>query len=49
LTLANILGQAGVDTILLDSKPSTVTEPRAVSIDDEELRTRQAIGLATKC
>ncbi|WP_454753340.1 bifunctional 3-(3-hydroxy-phenyl)propionate/3-hydroxycinnamic acid hydroxylase [Cupriavidus necator] len=45
LTLANILGQQGIDTILIDRKASTVAEPRAVSIDDESLRTMQAIGL----
>ncbi|MEM5438754.1 bifunctional 3-(3-hydroxy-phenyl)propionate/3-hydroxycinnamic acid hydroxylase [Paraburkholderia diazotrophica] len=46
LTLANILGQQGIETILIDRKASTVGEPRAVSIDDESLRTMQAIGLA---
>jgi len=45
LTLANILGRAGVRTIIIDRKESTVAEPRAVSIDDESLRTMQAIGL----
>ena len=45
LTLANLLGQANVDTLIIDRKPGTVTEPRAVSIDDESLRTMQAIGL----
>lgn len=45
LTLANLLGQAGISTIVLDRKASTVAEPRAVSIDDESLRTMQAIGL----
>jgi len=46
LTLANILGRAGIKTIIIDRKQSTVAEPRAVSIDDESLRTMQAIGLA---
>jgi 3-(3-hydroxy-phenyl)propionate hydroxylase len=45
LTLANLLGQAGVNTLIIDRKPGTVTEPRAVSIDDESLRTMQAVGL----
>ncbi|MBF8721782.1 bifunctional 3-(3-hydroxy-phenyl)propionate/3-hydroxycinnamic acid hydroxylase [Pseudomonas guariconensis] len=45
LTLANILGSSGVKTIIIDRNPSTVAEPRAVSIDDESLRTMQAIGL----
>ncbi|MES2257955.1 MAG: bifunctional 3-(3-hydroxy-phenyl)propionate/3-hydroxycinnamic acid hydroxylase [Pseudomonadota bacterium] len=46
LTLANILGQGKVAAILIERKESTVGEPRAVSIDDESLRTMQAIGLA---
>ncbi len=45
LTLANFLGQAGIDTIVLDREEGTVAEARAVSIDDESLRTMQAIGL----
>ena len=45
LTLANLLGQSGVDTVIIDRKESTVGEPRAVSIDDESLRTMQALGL----
>jgi 3-(3-hydroxy-phenyl)propionate hydroxylase len=46
LTLANILGRSGINTVIIDRKESTVAEPRAVSIDDESLRTMQAIGLA---
>lgn len=45
LTLANVLGQAGVTVIVIERNEGTVTEPRAVSIDDESLRTMQAIGL----
>ncbi len=45
LILANILGQAGVPTILIERRTSTVDEPRAVSIDDESLRTVQSINL----
>ncbi len=45
LTLANVLGQAGIDTIVIDREEGTVAEARAVSIDDESLRTMQAIGL----
>lgn len=45
LTLANLLGLYGVETILVEQHPSTVQEPRAVSIDDESLRTMQAAGL----
>ena len=46
LTLANILGMYGIDTLLVERNPATVGEPRAVSIDDESLRTMQFIGLA---
>lgn len=45
LTLANLLGLLGIDTLLIERNPHTVQEPRAVSIDDESLRTMQAIGL----
>jgi 3-(3-hydroxy-phenyl)propionate hydroxylase len=45
LTLANILGMHGVATLLIERNDSTVTEPRAVSIDDETLRTMQYVDL----
>ena len=45
LTLANLLGTYGVRTLLLERNTSTVSEPRAVSIDDETLRVLQACGL----
>ena len=45
LTLANLLGLYGIDTLVLEQNASTVHEPRAVSIDDESLRTLQLIGL----
>ena len=45
LTLANLLGKAGIDTILVERNELTVQAPRAVSIDDESLRTVQACGL----
>lgn len=45
LTIANLLGQAGIRVALIERNPSTVGEPRAVSIDDESLRTLQAAGL----
>jgi 3-(3-hydroxy-phenyl)propionate hydroxylase len=45
LTIANLLGAAGVSVILLEGNASTVAEPRAVSIDDESLRVIQAMGL----
>lgn len=48
LTLANLLGVYGVETLLLERNAATVHEPRAVSIDDESLRTMQAAGLAAE-
>ena len=45
MTMAHLLGQAGVKVILIERNASTVTQPRAVSIDDEALRTMQAISL----
>lgn len=45
LTLANLLGGMGVSVALVERNLTTVQEPRAVSIDDESMRTMQAIGL----
>jgi 3-(3-hydroxy-phenyl)propionate hydroxylase len=45
LTLANFLARYGVDVLLIERNESTVGEPRAVSIDDEALRSMQAIGV----
>jgi 3-(3-hydroxy-phenyl)propionate hydroxylase len=45
LTLANLLGQRGVTTILLEKNTAVVREPRAIAVDDETLRTLQAMGL----
>jgi 3-(3-hydroxy-phenyl)propionate hydroxylase len=45
LTLANLLGAYGVPCLLIERNASTVSEPRAVSIDDESLRTMQTVGL----
>jgi 3-(3-hydroxy-phenyl)propionate hydroxylase len=45
LTLANLLCRAGIGVIVVERNASTVTSPRAVSMDDESLRTMQAIGL----
>ena len=46
LTLANMLGKFGVSVLLVEQNASTVNEPRAVSIDDESLRTLQFLGIA---
>jgi len=43
--LANLLGTYGVRALLLERNPTTVGEPRAVSIDDESLRVLQAAGV----
>jgi 3-(3-hydroxy-phenyl)propionate hydroxylase len=48
LTLANYLGQMGVRTLVVERNAATVQEPRAVSIDDESLRTMQALGLVER-
>lgn len=48
LTLANLLGVYGVECLVLERNAATVHEPRAVSIDDESLRTMQAAGLAAE-
>jgi len=45
LTLANLLGVYGAKTLVVERNAGTVSEPRAVSIDDESLRTMQAAGL----
>jgi len=45
LTLANLLGTMGVGCLMVERNLTTVQEPRAVSIDDESLRTMQAAGV----
>ena len=45
LTLANLLGVYGIRTLVVERQTDTVGEPRAVTIDDESLRTVQATGL----
>lgn len=46
LTLANILGLQGVTTLVLEDRDTLIDYPRGVGLDDESLRTFQAIGLA---
>lgn len=48
LTLANLLGVYGVETLVLERNAATVQEPRAVSIDDESLRIMQAAGVVSE-
>jgi 3-(3-hydroxy-phenyl)propionate hydroxylase len=45
LTLAGLLGRYGIDVLIIERNAQTVQEPRAVSIDDESLRTMQSVGI----
>ena len=45
LALANLLGLSGISVILLESRAELIDYPRGVGIDDESLRTVQAMGL----
>ena len=46
-TLANILGEYGLDVLVLEREESVYPLPRAVHFDDEAMRVFQSIGLAT--
>ncbi|KAA0570223.1 bifunctional 3-(3-hydroxy-phenyl)propionate/3-hydroxycinnamic acid hydroxylase [Azospirillum sp. Sh1] len=46
VTVANLLGTYGVETLLIDRSPEILNYPRAVGLDDEALRTFQSCGLA---
>ncbi|MCV7176917.1 bifunctional 3-(3-hydroxy-phenyl)propionate/3-hydroxycinnamic acid hydroxylase [Mycolicibacterium sphagni] len=45
LTLANTLGLQGVRTLIVDERDALIDYPRGVGLDDESLRTFQAIGV----
>jgi len=45
LTLANILGLQGVQTLVVEERSTLIDYPRGVGLDDEALRTFQSIGL----
>ncbi|MBV4458249.1 bifunctional 3-(3-hydroxy-phenyl)propionate/3-hydroxycinnamic acid hydroxylase [Pseudomonas sp. COR58] len=45
LAIANYLGQAGVEVLQIEKLDQLIDYPRAIGIDDESLRTVQAIGL----
>ncbi len=45
LAAANLLGQAGIDTLVLERNPGLSTFPKAISLDDEGLRICQSLGL----
>lgn len=44
--MANLLGQQGIKTCILDRFPNPYPLPRAVHLDGETMRTLQAIGVA---
>ena len=48
LTLANILGLQGVRTLVVEERDTLIDYPRGVGLDDESLRTFQAIGLVDR-
>lgn len=48
LTAANLLGQYGIRTLLLEQDATLTSYPRATNVDDEALRTFQMFGLAQK-
>ncbi|HET8910411.1 MAG TPA: bifunctional 3-(3-hydroxy-phenyl)propionate/3-hydroxycinnamic acid hydroxylase [Ktedonobacteraceae bacterium] len=45
LVAANLLGLAGIETVVLERSAGLSSYPRAISIDDEGLRICQALGL----
>ncbi|WP_107085138.1 bifunctional 3-(3-hydroxy-phenyl)propionate/3-hydroxycinnamic acid hydroxylase [Streptomyces maremycinicus] len=45
LTAANLLGALGVRVLLVERHPATSDEAKAISLDDESLRTLQLAGL----
>jgi 3-(3-hydroxy-phenyl)propionate hydroxylase len=46
LIAANLLGHAGVRTVVVERNPTTSDQPKAISLDDETLRTLQRAGVA---
>lgn len=48
LTVANLLAARGVPLVLVERNASTSDEAKAISLDDESLRTLQMAGLADK-
>jgi 3-(3-hydroxy-phenyl)propionate hydroxylase len=45
LAAANLLGQYGIETLLIERNTALIGIPRAITIDDEGLRICQAVGL----
>ncbi|TCO80527.1 3-hydroxyphenylpropionate hydroxylase [Plasticicumulans lactativorans] len=48
LTIANYLGQCGVDVLVIEKLDQLIDYPRAIGIDDESLRVLQSVGLIDK-
>lgn len=48
LTIANILGQQGIRTHIVEERESLIDYPRGVGLDDESMRTFQSVGLTDK-
>ena len=46
LAAANLLGQDGIETLILERNSATVDHPRAIVLDDEGARTLHAFGAA---
>ena len=49
ITIANLLAVYGVRAVVIDAQPGVYEYPRAVGIDDESLRTYQAVGVVGRC
>ncbi|RWU17066.1 bifunctional 3-(3-hydroxy-phenyl)propionate/3-hydroxycinnamic acid hydroxylase [Pseudomonas alkylphenolica] len=45
LSIANYLGQVGIDVLVVEKLDQLIDYPRAIGIDDESLRAVQALGL----
>ena len=48
LTLANLLGGYGINTVLADAGEKLIDYPRGVGLDDESLRTFQTAGVVER-
>lgn len=48
LTMGNLLGMQGIQTLMFESNAELSNHPKAISIDDEGLRTCQAMGLSAE-
>jgi 3-(3-hydroxy-phenyl)propionate hydroxylase len=48
LAIANYLGQVGIDVLAIEKLDKLIDYPRAIGIDDESLRSVQALGLVDK-